>query len=71
MYPKGQFKTIAKHGKFMEESKVKLISQTLDTYLDFGNVFLRFERSFGVGPHMENMHNLFKRPKQKGIHSLK
>lgn len=39
MYPKGQFKKIAKHGKFMEESKIKLISQNLDTNLDFENFF--------------------------------
>lgn len=39
MYPKRQFKKIAKHGKFMEESKGKLISQSIDTSLDFGDVF--------------------------------
>lgn len=33
--------------------------------LRFWKCFPRLKRSFGVGPHMENMHNLFKRPKQK------
>lgn len=50
MYPKGQFKKIAKHGKFMEESKIKLISQNLDTNLDFENFFPDYKGVLVRGP---------------------
>ena len=45
MYPKGQFKKIAKHGKFMEDSKIKLISQNLDTNLIL-KIFSQIKKEF-------------------------
>ena len=48
MYPKGQFKKIAKHGKFMEDSKIKLISQNLDTNLIL-KIFSQIKKEFWWG----------------------